>query len=77
MNKQAKWVEHELRTLAVQKRMADKVIDRLIEKVGIIKESGGLVDRHTREALKSAASDSVYLKRKMVEARKTLKDLRS
>ena len=68
------WHEHELRTLAVQKRMVDKTIDRLIAKIGDIKRGGGTVDRHTRDALKQSASDSTYLKRKMVEIRKILKE---
>ena len=74
MNGDKKWLEHELRTLAVQKRMADKVIDRLIAKVGEIKIGGGTVDRHTRESLQKAASDSTYLKQKMKETRKALRE---
>ncbi len=72
MNGDRKWMEHELRTLAVQKHMFDKVIDRTITKISAIKEGGGTIDEETMKTLKSAAADATFVKRKMVEIRKKL-----
>ena len=72
MNGDSKWLEHELRTLAVQKHMLDKVVDVTIKKISAIKKGGGIVDEGTMETLRKAASDATFVKRKMVEVRKNL-----
>ena len=47
----------------------DKAIDRLIRKIGEIKERGGVVDDHTKQSLRAASEDSTFLKRKITELR--------
>lgn len=77
MNGDKHWYKHELRTLEVQKMFIDKTIDRLIRKIGEIKERGGVVDDHTKQSLKAASNDATFLKRKMVELRNLIEDKKS
>ena len=77
MNGDKHWHKHELRTLEVQKVFIDKAIDRLIRKVGEIKERGGVVDDHTKQSLRAAAEDSTFLKRKITKLRNIIEGEKS
>ena len=72
MNGDKKWQEHELRTLAVQKLMLDKAIDRMIWKVSAINDGGGHVGPELKAELQKAAKKAVDIKAKMKAIREDL-----